>query len=84
MVRADLLEEQWTDIISAIKLPEDWKQRIEELAGDRDQRQRILREREEVQEKLRRLKLMCVACDDAPTAGTGAREAKGQQKSEAS
>ncbi|MBP8973537.1 MAG: hypothetical protein KBH93_06640 [Anaerolineae bacterium] len=58
VVRADVMEEQWTDIISAIRLPEDWKQRIEELAGDGDQRQRILREREEVQEKLRRLKLM--------------------------
>jgi site-specific DNA recombinase len=58
MVRADVLEEQWTDIISAIQLPDDWKQRIEALAGDADQRQRILREREEVQEKLRRIKLM--------------------------
>jgi hypothetical protein len=58
MVRADILEEQWTDIISAIQLPEDWKQRIEALAGDADQRQKILRERDELQEKLRRLKLM--------------------------
>jgi hypothetical protein len=58
VVRADVLEEQWTDIVSAIRLPEDWKQRIEELAGDGDQRQRILREREEVQERLRRTKLL--------------------------
>lgn len=58
MVRADGLEAQWADIISAIQLPEGWKQRIEELAGDADQRQQILREREAVQEKLRRLKLM--------------------------
>lgn len=58
MVRADILEEQWSDIISRIQLPPDWKQRIEQLAGDADQRQRILREREEVQEKLRRAKVM--------------------------
>lgn len=58
MVRADILEAQWSDLIARIQLPEDWKQRIEALAGDTDQRARILREREEVQEKLRRLKLM--------------------------
>lgn len=58
MVRADELEEQWSDIISRIQLPDDWKQRIEELAGDANQRLKILRERDEVQEKLRRLKLM--------------------------
>ena len=58
MVRADILEEQWTDILSAIRLPKDWKRRIEALAGDADQRTRVLREREEVQEKLRRLKLL--------------------------
>src|SRR5690606_17630668 len=58
MVRADILEAQWSDIISRIQLPPDWKKRIEELAGDADQRQRVLREREEVQEKLRRAKVM--------------------------
>ncbi len=58
MVRADALEDQWARILSGIRLPDGWKQRIEELAGDADERQRILREREEVQEKLRRLKLM--------------------------
>lgn len=58
VVRAAILEEQWTEIVSAITLPEDWKKRIEELAGDADQREAILREREQVQEKLRRLKLM--------------------------
>ena len=42
----------------SIRLPEDWKRRIEALAGDADQRTRVLREREEVQEKLRRLKLL--------------------------
>jgi site-specific DNA recombinase len=58
MVHAEVVEAQWADIISAITLPEDWKQRIEELAGDADQHSRILREREAIQEKLRRLKLM--------------------------
>jgi site-specific DNA recombinase len=58
MVQAVILEEQWTDVISRIQLPDDWKKRIEELAGDADQRERVLREREQVQEKLRRVKLM--------------------------
>jgi hypothetical protein len=55
-LRADRLEEQWATIVSRIKLPADWKQRIEELAGDADQRAAILREREQIQEKLRRIK----------------------------
>jgi hypothetical protein len=38
------------------KTVSDWKRRVEELAGDVDQRQAILREREQVQEKLRRVK----------------------------
>lgn len=58
MVRADVLEEQWADIIARISLPDDWKQRIEELAGNADQRQSILREREAIQEKIRRIKNM--------------------------
>ena len=42
---AEVLEAQWTDIISAVHLPEDWQQRIEELAGDANQRAAILPER---------------------------------------
>jgi site-specific DNA recombinase len=57
-LRADRLEEQWAAIVSRIKLPADWKRRVEELAGDADQRRRVLQEREAIQEKLRRLKLM--------------------------
>lgn len=57
-VRAEVLEERWTDVISAITLPEDWRQRIEELAGNADQREMVLKERAIVQEKLRRLKTM--------------------------
>jgi hypothetical protein len=57
-VRAEVLEEQWADIISAVILPEDWRQRIEELAGNADQREAILKERAMIQEKLRRLKMM--------------------------
>lgn len=56
MVRADDLEEQWSDIVAAIKLPDDWKPRIEQMSGDADQRESVLRERDEVQEKMRRLK----------------------------
>src|SRR5690606_15028907 len=32
-IRADVLEPMWSDIMSRIRLPEDWRQRIEELAG---------------------------------------------------
>lgn len=55
-IRADVLEPQWSEIVSSICLPADWQKRIEELAGDTDHRQSTLREREAVQEKLRRLK----------------------------
>lgn len=55
-VRADKLEAEWSAIVSAISLPADWKQHIEAMSGDIDQRETIMREREEIQEKLRRLK----------------------------
>jgi DNA invertase Pin-like site-specific DNA recombinase len=55
-LRADKLEAQWGEIVSHIELPSDWKQRIEQLAGNGNQREVILREREQVQEKLRRTK----------------------------
>lgn len=57
-VRADAVEPQWSEIVSRIKLPEDWRQRVEDLVGNQDQRAAILREREQVQEKIRRLKRM--------------------------
>lgn len=50
------LEAEWSAIITAITLPDDWQQRIEQLAGDADERAAILRERDQVQEKLRRVK----------------------------
>jgi hypothetical protein len=55
-IRADWLENQWTGIISGIRLPADWKQHIEDLSGNADEREAILREREQIQEKLRRTK----------------------------
>lgn len=36
MVRADLLEDQWAAILSAVRLPAEWRQRIEEQTGVRD------------------------------------------------
>ncbi|WP_119071630.1 recombinase family protein [Aggregatilinea lenta] len=57
-LRAEILEDQWSEIIAAIELPDDWKQRIEELAGNVERRAAILREREQVEEKLRRLRRM--------------------------
>jgi hypothetical protein len=55
-LRADELEAQWGAIVARIKLPADWRNRIEDLAGDADEREAILREREVIQEKLRRTK----------------------------
>jgi site-specific DNA recombinase len=54
-IRADKLEEEWSRIVSRIRLPANWQQRIEELAGDADTRATILKERAEVEERLRRL-----------------------------
>jgi hypothetical protein len=31
MVRADVLEEQWATILSAIRFPDDWTERFQEL-----------------------------------------------------
>ena len=55
-IRAEVLEDQWTEIVADMNLPEDWRQTIERLSGDADERENILRERERVQEKQRRLK----------------------------
>lgn len=55
MIRADKLEKQWSEIVSRIQLPNDWRRRIEDLAGDADQREAILNEKAETEEKLRRL-----------------------------
>lgn len=55
-LRADMLEAQWGEIVSRIQLPADWRQRIEQLVGNGDQRAAILRERQQLQEKLRRVK----------------------------
>jgi Xaa-Pro aminopeptidase len=55
MIRADKLEKQWSEIVSGIQLPEDWRRRIEELAGDADERETILQERAETKERLRRM-----------------------------
>lgn len=51
----DILE-QWEKIIFSTILPDDWRKRIEELAGNADEQQAVLRERNEIQERLRRLK----------------------------
>lgn len=55
-VRADVVEAQWTDIALSIRLPNDWRARVEAFAGNTAEREAILNERAEVQEKLRRLK----------------------------
>lgn len=45
----------WSDIVSHIRLPENWRKRIEELAGNADERAAMLKERDILREKLRRL-----------------------------
>jgi hypothetical protein len=54
-LRADKLEQQWSEILSRTQLPSDWQQKIEALAGDADEREAILKERRQVEERLRRL-----------------------------
>jgi hypothetical protein len=51
-----VLEPAWGEIIASIRLPDDWKQRIELMSGDADQREAILKEREVIQERMRRLR----------------------------
>lgn len=54
-MRSDLIEPQWSEIVSRIRLPADWRARIEELAGNADEREAIINERAKLQEKLRRV-----------------------------
>lgn len=55
-IRADDLEAEWAQLMTSIALPDDWRNRIEKLVSDADEREAILRERKVVEEKLRRLK----------------------------
>lgn len=55
-IRADKLEPQWSEVVAGISLPDDWINIIHSLVGDENQRDIILRERDQIQEKLRRLK----------------------------
>ncbi|MFC1961206.1 recombinase family protein [Chloroflexota bacterium] len=57
-VRAEELEAAWSEIVSAIKLPEDWRKRVEELVSDVDERETVLKERLVITEKIKRLKRM--------------------------
>ena len=54
-LRADDLESKWSEIISKIQLPQDWQYRIEKIVGDADEKAAILKERAQVQERLRRV-----------------------------
>ncbi|MFC1961103.1 recombinase family protein, partial [Chloroflexota bacterium] len=54
-IREEELEAAWSEIVAAIKLPEDWQRRIQELIGDADERETIQRERTQIEEKLKRL-----------------------------
>lgn len=58
LIRADKLERQWSKIVVQICLPEDWQRKIEELAGNADEREAILREQALVKERLRRLTML--------------------------
>ncbi|HET6445461.1 MAG TPA: hypothetical protein VFI27_12865, partial [candidate division Zixibacteria bacterium] len=51
----DKLEDQWSDIVSDIELLDDWRIRIEGLAGDGKEREAIIEERKLIEERLRRL-----------------------------
>jgi hypothetical protein len=55
MITADKLEDQWSDIVSDIELPDDWRRRIKDLAGDGKEREAIIEERKMIEERLRRL-----------------------------
>jgi hypothetical protein len=66
-IRAEKLEGAWAEIISSISLPTDWKRKVEVMVSNQDERAAILREREQVQEKIRRLKRLYrdLVIDDA-------------------
>jgi len=51
-----VIEQQITEIINGLELPEDWRHRIEELVNSREETRNVEQERARLQEKLRRLK----------------------------
>jgi site-specific DNA recombinase len=55
-VRGDGLERQMGHIIRSLRLPPTWQDRVAELYGAKDERDRILGEQKRLREKLRRLK----------------------------
>jgi len=55
-VREDVLEEQMTKVVSRLSLPDDWRERVLALMGDRDEVEKAKAARARLEEKLRRLR----------------------------
>jgi len=55
-IREDVLAQQMTQIISRLKLPDDWRERVLALLQDGDEAEKIKAECARLQEKLRRLR----------------------------
>ena len=56
VIRADLLEAQIADLVARIRLPADWRGRLEALAAEREGVPDPARQRAHLQEKARRLR----------------------------
>ena len=55
-VRAEIVDKQVSDIVGNMKLPETWQLQVVDVLNSLDERVNAARERDRIQEKLRRLK----------------------------
>jgi len=55
-VKATVVEEQVAKLVKLLRLPDDWRDRLVELAGEQEDRGEVERKRRYLQDKLRRLR----------------------------
>ena len=55
-VRADVVDEQVSAVISGLRLPDSWREMVVDLLSSKDEALELQRERNRLEEKLRRLK----------------------------
>ena len=55
VIRAEILEAQVEGIVTALRLPASWRELVVEYLQEADERRRLVKEREHLQDRLRRL-----------------------------
>jgi site-specific DNA recombinase len=63
LTRADVIDAQVGELCKRITLPDDWRERLEELAGDREARRERADRRRELEGKIKRLRQLYIEGD---------------------